>query len=93
MVRAKRAAEEAELRRLEDERIRKKNDRRAVEEVRKAIEEREAETSARAGEEHQGEVLAMKISKRCIGPGCKWRAEKDKNCKHVTCKYGDRDCT
>lgn len=87
MVEEKRAAEEAELRRQEDERMRSDYDRRAVEEVREQRRQREAEMAARLREERQGERMVMRISKRCIGPGCNWRAEKDERCKHVTCKY------
>ena len=85
LVQKNRAAEEAQLRRQEDERIRSENDRRAVEEVRQQRRKRAAERDARLREEQQGYMAAMRISKRCIGPGCNWRAEKDEHCKHVTC--------
>lgn len=82
----RRTAEEAELRRQEERRIRDEEDRRAVEEARRERARREAERAARRQEELKGEREAMRISKRCIGPGCRWRAEKDENCKHVTCE-------
>ncbi|KAI9675831.1 MAG: hypothetical protein M1829_003257 [Trizodia sp. TS-e1964] len=84
----RRAAEEARLRAEEDARIRDDQEaRREVAQLRAQREAIEAARKARRLEEELGEIEAMKISKRCIGPACKWRAEKDENCKHVTCEW------
>ena len=73
---------------LEGEQITQSTKRRGLsEKERRENEAKKAERATRRKEEQLGEEMAKRISKRCIGPNCNWRAEKDNGCKHVTCKY------
>ena len=76
--------EEAEVRKQKGkQKMRNGHERTAAESKRS---KKEAETAARRIEERLGEAEVKRISKRCPGPGCNWRSEKDNGCKHVTCK-------
>jgi hypothetical protein len=77
-------AEEEEIWRAEAQQ--RGDDMTAFEAARRLREQRRAERAARQAEERAGEAEAMRTTKRCIGPNCTWRAEKDDACKHVTCK-------
>ncbi|MCJ1351345.1 MAG: hypothetical protein MMC33_001329 [Icmadophila ericetorum] len=71
---------------LEGEQITQSTKRRGLsEKERRENEAKKAERATRRKEEQLGEEMAKRISKRCIGPNCNWRAEKDNGCKHVTC--------
>ena len=59
---------------------------RAMElEVDRAV-ETEAGVAARRRDERLNEEEVRRISRRCIGPGCKWRMEKEGGCKHMICE-------
>jgi hypothetical protein len=37
-------------------------------------------------EERSGELLVLKSSRPCPGPGCSYRVSKEDGCNHMTCK-------